>query len=359
MARVRWMVLCLALLLAGLMAVGSPRTAVAALDGRYLYSLQDDAGIAVPPDQPIVSVPGVFSLWLGQGFSMLDEGIQLETAQVDLPVINATATVNGLTMSLRDKSYGWDSITLNQAAPMGNEAVTVSNLQADVGGKATNYSTDVSTRIDVHPGENVQAGATLGLSYDGMTGQASFSMADGAASVAVGPATIAVDGMSVQDGAMTVGAAQVLFPDAGVGVRIDGYTMANGQSDWKAFTWYGQEFKLGDVLTLSDTLVVAPGPSTATAAPIGATTHFASRWRRGPSRGSARVYLRPGYRPAIVRTPRRQRRVWSPRWNVAFTGVNADKAGAQVETITMTGGPGRYPGPGERPCHEQRKRSHL
>jgi hypothetical protein len=334
------MVLCLALLLAGFIAIGSPHAAAAAPDNTTLYSLQDDAGAAVPPDQPIVSVPGVVSLWLGQGFSMQDDGIRLENAQVDLPALNATATVNGLSVSLRDQSYSWDSITLSQAAPVGNQVVTVSDLEATVGGKASNYSADVSTRIDVQPNEQVQVGATLGVSYDGLTGQASFSLADGAASVAVGPATATVDGMSVADGALSLDTAQVLFPEAGIGVRIEGYTLANGQSDWTALTWYGQEFKLGDVVTLSDTLVVAPGPSSAAMTPVGATTHVSIEGGDVASMEGQLVftYDRATGQPSFAL--RDASAVFGvPEWNVALTGVDAGKAGVQVDTIAMTAAP--------------------
>ena len=223
MDRNRWTVLCLALFVAGLMVVGSPRSTAAALADNRLYAYQDDSGTSVPPDQPLLAVPGIFSFSLGQGFSSRDGVLALDSAEVDLPVINATATVNGFTFGLRDQSYGWDSITIKQAAPMGNEAVTISDLQANVGGKTTNYSTDLSTTIDVHPGEALQASATVGLSYDGLTGQASFGVANGAAQVAVGPATLAVDGLNAANGAVAVDTVQLVAPEAGVGVRLDGF----------------------------------------------------------------------------------------------------------------------------------------
>lgn len=340
MDRSRWTVLCLALLVAGLMVVGSPRSTAAALDGTLLYAYQDDSGISVPPDQPFVSVPGVFSLSLGEGFSSQRGVLTLDSAQVDLPVINATATVNGFTFGLRDQSYGWDSITLKQAAPVGNEAVTVSNLQADVQGKDTNFSTDLSTTIDVHPSEALQASATVGLSYDGLTGQASFAVTDGAAQVAVGPATFAVDGFNAANGAMAVDAVQLVAPDAGVGVRLDGFQVANGQADWQALTWYGQEFKVGDVATISNSLVVVPGPGAPATVPAGATTRVDIDGGDAAQVGGQFVltYDRATGQPDLaLRNGSAQFGVSG--WNLAFDGVNTGQNGASVDTILLTAEP--------------------
>ena len=271
---------------------------------------------------------------------MLDNGVRLDSAQIDLPIANATATVNGLTVDLRNKNYGWDVITLKQAAPIGNEAVTVSGLEANVQGKESNFSTDASTRIDIHPNENFQAGATLGLSYDGLTGQASLSVADGSAQVVAGPATVAVDGVSVQDGALAVDGAQVVLPEAGVGFRVDGYTFANGQFDWKSFTWYGEELKLGDVATLSDMLVVVPGPSTAGTAPMGAATSFSVQAGDVATADGQVVFTydrTTGEPTLMLRNANAQ--VGVPAWNVAFAGINTGKQGATVDSIVVTAAP--------------------
>ena len=340
MDRNRWTVLCLALFVAGLMVVGSPRSTAAALDDTRLYAYQDDSGTSVPPDQPLLAVPGIFSFSLGQGFSSRDGVLALDSAEVDLPVINATATVNGFTFGLRDQSYGWDSITLNQAAPMGNEAVTISDLQANVGGKTTNYSTDLSTTIDVHPGEALQASATVGLSYDGLTGQASFGVTDGAAQVAVGPATLAVDGLNVANGAVAVDTVQVVAPEAGVGVRLDGFQVVDGQADWQALTWVGQEFKLGDVATISNSMVVVPGPSAPGAAPIGATTRVDINGGDAVQTGGQFVftYDRVTGQPSLSLLDG-SAQFGVAGWTMAFDGVNAGQKGASVDTMLLTAEP--------------------
>ena len=339
MDRNRWTVLCLALFVAGLMVVVSPRSTAAALDSTHLYAYQDDSGTSVPPDQPLLAVPGIFSFSLGQGFSSRDGVLALDSAQVDLPVINATATVNGFTFGLRDQSYGWDSITISQAAPMGNEAVTISDLQANVGGKTTNYSTDLSTTIDVHPGEALQASATLGLSYDGLTGQASFGVMDGAAQVAVGPATLAVDGLNMANGAVAVDTVQLVAPNAGVGVRLDGFQVVDGQADWQALTWVGQEFKLGDVATVSNSMVVVPGPSATSTAPVGATTRVDINGDAVQTGGQfVFTYDRVTGQPSLSLLDG-SAQFGVAGWTMAFDGVNAGQKGASVDTMLVTAEP--------------------
>jgi hypothetical protein len=271
---------------------------------------------------------------------MLDNGVRLDTAQIDLPIANATATVEGLTVDLRNRSYGWDMITLKQAAPIGNEAVTVSNLEATIQGKDARFTTDASTRIDIHPNENVQAGATVGVSYDGLTGQASLSVADGAVQVVAGPATVAANGVSVQDGVVAVDAAQVVLPEAGVGFRVDGYTFSNGQSDWTGLTWYGQELKLGEVATLSDMLVVVPGPSTAGTAPMGAATSFSVQAGNVATADGQVVFTydsTTGEPTLMLRNANAQFGV--PAWNVAFNGITTGKQGSTVDSIVVTAAP--------------------
>ncbi len=340
MDRNRWTVLCLAFVVAGLMVVGSPRSTAAALAGNRLYAYQDDSGTSVPPGQPLLAVPGVFSFSLGQGFSSRDGVLALDSAEVDLPVINATATVNGFTFGLRDQSYGWDSITLKQAAPMGNEAVTISDLQANVGGKTTNYSTDLSTTIDLHPGEALQASATVGLSYDGLTGQASFGVANGAAQVAVGPATFAMDGLNAANGAVAVDTVQLVAPEAGVGVRLDGFQVVDGQADWQALTWVGKEFQVGDVATISNSMVVVPGPSATSTAPIGATTRVDINGGDAVQTGGQFVftYDRVTGQPSLSLLDG-SAQFGVAGWTMAFEGVNAGQKGASVDSMLLTAEP--------------------
>jgi hypothetical protein len=336
MVHMRWMVFSLAILLAGLAVVLSPIVAVAASPGAA-HSYQGDSGGADPNERNFISVPGVFSLRLGPGGSTPSGGFSLRNPQIDLPALNATATVEGLSVNVRDGSYGWDAITVMQSEPAGNDAVTLSGTQARVQGPALNYSTELSTRVDFHPNESTQAGATLMVSYDGLTGQPSFALADGSAEVAAGPATVSVEGLNTGDGAFSVDTVQVMLPEAETGVRVDGFSVAEGNATWEALAWYGREFNLGNAVTLSDNLVVIPGPGSANAGAGGATTTFTIAagdlaqtngqlvFTRDPATGQPALALRNG--SAVLGTA---------AWNLAVEGVNAGPQGTTVDTLQMT-----------------------
>jgi hypothetical protein len=334
MTRMRWTMLCLAAMLAGLAAVFSPSTAAAA------PYFQDRSGGTGAEERNFLSVPGVFSLRLGSGGSTQDGGLRLNSPQIDLPSLNATATVEGLTVNVRDGSYGWDAVTVMQSKPAGNETWTISGMQARVQGPASKFSTELTTRIDLHPNASTQAGATVTVSYDGLTSQASFALADGGAQLAAGPAEVTVEGVNAGDGALTVDALQVMLPQADTGVRMDGFSLAGGNASWEALAWYGREFKLGDVVTLSDNLVVVPGTAASNARAGGATTTFAINagdlaqtsgqliYAQNPATGQPALALRNG-----------NAMLGAAGWNMAVSGVNADPGGATVDMIQMTMAP--------------------
>ncbi len=336
MDRLRGKVFCLAILLAGLAAVTFPTAAAAAPNGAS-HSYQGDSGGTGPDERNFISVPGVFSLRLGPGGSTQSGGFSLQNPQIDLPALNATATVEGLTVNVREGSYGWDAITVMQSKPAGNEAWTISGTQARVQGPALSYSTELSTRIDVHPNATTQAGANVTVSYDGATGQPSFALADGSAEVTAGPATVTVEGLNTGDGAVSVDSMQVMFDEADTGVRVDGFSVADGNASWEALAWYGREFNLGNAVTLSDNLVVIPGPGSTNAGAGGATTTFTIKagdlaqtngqlvFARDPATGQPALALRNG--SAVLGTA---------AWNLAVNGVNAGPNGTTVDTVQMT-----------------------
>ncbi|HSN75867.1 MAG TPA: hypothetical protein VL334_12395 [Anaerolineae bacterium] len=335
----RWTTLGLALLLAGLLALGSPLV-VAAADHAQASATQEDPNAPAPSDRNVISVPGFFSLWLGQGLSTRDNMLVLDGAQVDLPALNATATVDGFTFSLRDSSYGWDAITVTQAGPRESDALTIADTEVVVQGPAANFSTDLSTRIEVHPSSEVQAGATVALSYDGQTGQAGVAVADGSVQATVGPATVAVDGLSTTDGVVTVDAAQVVLPDAGIGVRLDGFSTASGQPEWQSLTWVGQEFQLGNAVTLTNNVIAIPGPSADDTAPVGGTTSFeVNAGDLAQANGQLVVtYDRTTGQPAFSLIDG-SATLGVAGWNLAVSGINADQGAVTVDTVQVTAEP--------------------
>lgn len=339
MERSRWTTLCLALLLAGLLAMGSPLV-VAAADHAQTNTTQQDPNAPAGSDRNVISVPGVFSLWLGQGLSTRNNMLVVDGAQVDLPALNATATVDGFTFNLRDSSYGWDAITVNQVGPRESDALTIADTQVVVQGPATNFSTDLSTRIDVHPSPEVQAGADVLFRYDGLAGQAGLAVADGNAQVAVGPAKVAVGGLSTTDGVIAVDTAQVVLPEAGIGLRLDGFSNASGQPQWQSLTWVGQQFQLGNAVKLSNNVIAVPGPSAASTAPVGGTTTIELNAGDLAQAGGQLVvtYDRATGQPSFTLVDG-SATLGAAGWNLAASGINAGQAGVTVDTVQMTAAP--------------------
>lgn len=337
MKRVRWTMFCLALLAAGLVAAATtPR--VEASGAAYTFRFQDGSGGT--GDRNLLSLPGIFTLRLGSGGSAPGGGLRLDSTTVDLPALNATATVDGLTVNMRDGSYGWDTITLAQAAPAGNEAVTISGTQAVVQGPAANYSAELSTRIDLHPNEATEAGASLTFGFDGATGQASLAVADGSVQVTAGPATVNVAGVNSGDGGLTVDSAQVWFTEAETGVRLDGFAVDQGVASWESLAWYGQEFKLGDAVTLSDNLVVIPGPASANPAAGGATTTVAINAGDAVQAGGQLVVTYDQTTGQSVMELRNGSvSLGANGWTLAASGINSVPGGATMDSLVLTAEP--------------------
>ena len=340
MVRSHWIGLGLALFMTGLVALGAPGVAAAAPDSAAHYAYQPGSDELDPNDRNLISLPGVFTLRLGQTSSTGDGALRFDGTQVELPGINATATIDGFSFSLRDGSYGWDAITVTQMGPRESDAITLSDTQVSVQGPATNFSTDVFARVEVHPSPEVQAGATIGFSYDGLTSQAGLAVADGNVQVAAGPATITVEGLDVGGGAFAVDSAQVMLPEAETGVRVDGFTVADGNATWEALAWYGREFNLGNVVTLSDNLVVVPGPAAGDARAGGATTTFVVYvGELGQTGGQLVITTDPATGQPAVTLRNGSATLGAAGWNMAVSGINTGPTGASVDTVTVSAEP--------------------
>ncbi len=340
MVRSNWVGLGLALLVTGLLALGAPGVAAAAPDSAAQDAYQPGSDEMDPNDRNLISLPGVFTLRLGQTSSTRDGALRFDGTQVELPAINATATIDGFTFSLRDGSYGWDAITVTQMGPRESDALTLSNTQVSVQGPAANFSTDVSARVEVHPSPEVQAGATVGFSYDGLTSQAGLAVADGNVQVAAGPATVTVEGLNAGGGAFTVDAAQVMFPEAETGVRVDGFALVDGSPSWQALAWYGREFNLGNVVTLSDNLVVIPGPGSSNAGAGGATTTFeVNVGDVAQTGGQLIITADPVTGQPAVSVRNGSAVLGVAGWSLAVNGINTGPDGASVDTVTVSAEP--------------------
>ena len=341
MNRVHWIGLCFALLLAGMLSLLAPASAKAAAPSHTLPNgYQVNTGEPNPEDGDLLAVPGIFSLLLQQSTSPFDGTFRLDSTQLDLPSANATVSIDGLAFSLAESSIDWDALHLIQSQPFSNETITVSDTQATVQGKGTNFSTEVTTSVDVHPDQATQAAATVTLRYDGISGQPSLAVADGNARVTAGPATVMVEGVNAGDGALTVDTAQVVFPEADTGIQVDGFTVADGNASWEALVWYGREFNLGNVATFSDNLVAIPGPGSQQLDVGGVTTTIEVKagdlaqasgqliFTYDQADGQSAVALRNGN--AVVGVPGA---------NLAMNGINVSPDGAMVDSVQMAFAP--------------------
>ena len=106
MNRTRSIALCSTVFLAVL--------AVLLLPGAASAAPAYNAIVVDSPVQPTFSIPGLFSLIFGESGG---------PTQLEIPGLNATATVDGLTLG---PTLGWNAITLSQKEPAVSEAGTIS-----------------------------------------------------------------------------------------------------------------------------------------------------------------------------------------------------------------------------------------
>jgi hypothetical protein len=280
------------------------------------------------PVPPTFAIPGIFSLTLGD---------KLSTAEVDLPVLNATATVSGLKLG---PSPAWDSITLTQKQPSVTQAATVSGLQATVQGPSTGYSTDLSGRVEVHPNDAVQAEATFAASYDGLARSFGIGIQDGNVAVTAGPVNFAMAGLNTGKGTLAIDKLGVQVPAIGATVILDGYNVGNGKADWNSLSVSSKGMQLGNVAAISDVQVNVPGPSSAYTNPFSASANVALNLGQVVQvQGQLGAAVDPATRQTTFTLTDGNAMVGVPAWNLTFSGINSGGAGLSVDNITMQAQP--------------------
>ena len=325
-------VLVLAVLAAALASPG----AVAAAPAARSVSNQLQLGIVDQPVQPTFAVPGLFALSLGKGLSIEGNEIKLSGAQVDLPVVNATASIDGLTFALNRGLTGWNSITVAQNQPAGTEAFKLSGGQASLHGPSSGYSAEASANIAMHPGDALQLEATLVGGYDGLAQQAGFALQDASASVKAGPVTFDVKGLNSGAGTLTIDTAQAAIPGVGTVIAMDGYKMENGLSDWKTVTVSQSELKLGDMASIGDLMITIPGPTTAWSTPLDASMHFQlNAGDIARAQGQLVASRNGATNQTSFALSDGNLAVAVPGWSLAFDGVASAQRGVTVDTILV------------------------
>ena len=245
----------LVVLVVGLVVLAFPASIAFAADGSGAPSCGN--GVTDPVGQFIL--PGILSFAMGEGTSG-GGTFALGPMQVDVPALNATTSISGLTFATGIP--GWDALTISQNQPSGGQAYTISGAQATIQGPSTGYSTDASAYIELHPSADFQAQGTVSASYDGIAQWAGVSIVDASALVSAGPLSMSVAGLNGNASGLTADTVQVGVPSASLNATISGLGVANGQADWDSFVLaQDQAMKLGDAATISGLEVNVAGPS--------------------------------------------------------------------------------------------------
>ena len=247
-------------MLAALAILIVPGTAVAAPASNTI--------IVDSPVQPNFSIPGIFSLLFGDGSS---------PTQFQIPGLNATATVDGLTLG---PTLGWNAITLSQQQPAVTDAATISGAQVNVGGPASGYSATASAQLELHPGPGFQADGMVGVVYDGMNKRTGVMLQDASVTAPTWPVGLDLAGINTGQGTLTIDSAQVGLPIIASAMTVNGFQTGNAGTSWDSLTVAQSPdapLKIGEVATISGIQLDVPGTGTE-----GATT------------ASAQVELHPG-----------------------------------------------------------------
>lgn len=324
MKRIHWQ-LCLIVVVLGLLALALPGTAAAApIQSSALNSVVVDA-----PTQPTFALPGVFSLTFGQTAG---------SAEVDLPSLNAVATVDGLAFS---PQVGWDSISLKQKQPATTSAGTISEAQITISGATQGYGTVGTAQVDLKPSSALQAKGQVGFAYDAMNKRSGFSLQNFDVALNANTVNVAVKGMTTGDNALSFDTANVAMPATGAMVSVTGYQVKNGRANWDSLT-LAQDSKvkvnLGNVGSLSNMQVSVAGPNAGYATMI--STNFGFQ--------VGQVVQADGKVYGIINSPNKQNGVALSNANLAvqmsglnlqMSGINSINSGVKIDTVTLAAKP--------------------
>ncbi len=191
---------------------------------------------------------------------------------MDIPGLNATATVDGLTLG---PTLGWKAITLSQQQPAVTSAGTISGAQVSVGGPESGYSGNASAQFDLHPGPGFQAAGTVAVIYDGLNKSTGVMLQDASVTVPTWPVGFALTGVNTGQGTLTIDSAQVGIPAVGTALTVNGFHAGSSGTGWDSLTFaQGPDapLKIGNVATISGIELSVPGAGTDQATTLSA--HF-------------------------------------------------------------------------------------
>jgi hypothetical protein len=324
MKRVRWQ-LCVGLFLLVLLTLALPGAAAAAPQQGRL----NDSDIVQGPVQPGFGIPGAF---------MLSFGKDLSEAQVDLPALNAVATVNGLSFS---PSPSWDSLVLKQKQPFISQGASITEAQATIAGPSKGFSSAGTAQVMLNPSPALKASGKVGFVYDAMNKRTGFAIQNGALNLALQPANVSMTGINTGANALSIDSAKMELPAAGVSVALSGYQVKDGKADWKGLT-VAQDPKsslaLGNAGKLSNMQVTVAGPNAGNA--MVASTNFAIDLGK-VVQADGKVYIvnQPATKQSGVAFSDTNVTLQVPGFGVAATGITSVKGGVTIDQVTLKAQP--------------------
>jgi len=302
-----------------------PGTVAAAPERSSVLSRANNAIIVDSPVQPTFSIPGVFSLILGANNG---------ATQVDIPGLNATATVDGLMLG---PTVGWKAITLSQQQPAVTSAGTISGAQVSVGGPESGYSANASAQIDLHPGPGFQAAGTVAIIYDGLNKSTGVMLQDASVTVPTWPVGLALTGVNTGQGTLTIDSAQVGLPAVGTALTVNGFHAGSSGTGWDSLTFAqgpDADLKLGNVATISGIELNVPGAGTDQATTLSA--HFDLNAGQVVNvEGDVIGVKDPSGGPSGVALQDTTATVQIPGWGFQLAGINSVQGGAKIDKISF------------------------
>jgi hypothetical protein len=324
MKRFRWQ-LCVVVFALALLALALPGAAAAAPVQGRLY----DSDIVQGPVQPGFGIPGAFVLSFGK---------DLSEAQVDLPALNAVATVNGLSFAPRPS---WDSIALKQKQPFVSQGATISEAQANISGANKGFSSSGSAQVTLNPSPALKASGKVGFVYDGMNKRTGFAIQNGSLNMALQPANVSVSGINTAQNALSVDSAKVEIPSTGASIALNGYQVKDGKADWKGLTIAqnpNSALALGNVGKLSNVQVTVAGPNAGNASVASANFAFGSG-KAFQADGKVYIVNNPATKQSGVAFSDTNVALQVPGFGIAANGITSVKGGAMIDQVTLTAQP--------------------
>jgi hypothetical protein len=317
--------LCVGLFVLVLLTLALPGAAGAApVQGRL-----NDSDIVQGPVLPGFGIPGAF---------MLSFGKDLSEAQVDLPAMNAVATVNGLSFS---PSPRWDSVVLKQKQPFISQGASITEAQATIAGPSKGYSSAGSAQVVLNPSPALNASGKVGFVYDGMNKRTGFAIQNGALNLALQPANVSMTGINTAQNALSIDSAKVAIPAAGVTVALSGYQVKDGKADWKGLT-VAQDPKsslaLGNVGKLSNVQVAVAGPNAGNASVVSSDFAF-DVGKVVQADGTVYIVNNPATKQSGVAFSDANVALQVPGFGVAASGITSVKGGVMIDQVTLTAQP--------------------